>query len=171
MHIIAPEVLKGVESATDHFIKALTYDLEIVNDHHKHSLWLSAIAAAGVAFVLSKLQLTSSPALRLSVIAFAASVLVGGWITHLFQREFRDKRVAMTLLGKQRAILACGEQVVENSGELYMQVFNGSFLNEEDRKQLLRRGRIDATRHWSRLLFLQNSFVAGGYLAMVSNMF
>lgn len=162
-----------VESWTQARIQALQFDLDVLNDKLRYSIWLTALGTGGIAVIIARFQaLLPENALLIDPrflpicagISLFISIIVGGCMHWSAVGSFSRKRQTMTLLLKQESQLYSQEEgVIDVPLYLSQAVRGGWFLDENDRKNIEDIQKEEDAMWTNEYVFSQIAFVFIGY--------
>lgn len=167
--------IRLIEALTDGKLRAISFDLEIEVDKLKYSGWLSALATAGIALLITNFEKVILPISALGAFAIAgpisaalslaASLVVGGFFPWTLNKSFDRKRQEMTLFVKQKCLLYSGDATIDAGDDLFKKIADGKYLSSANQEYL---GKLDKDSkkapNEERVLLAQVILVAAGFL-------
>ena len=167
--------IRLIDALTDGKVRAISFDLEIQIDKLRYSGWLSALATAGMALLITNFEKVSPSFPMLGAFAVAgpisaalsltASLVMGGFLHWTLNKSFDRKRQEMTLLIKQKCLLYSGDAAIEAGDDLFDKIANGKYLSSAN-KEYLEKLNKDSKRQpdEERVLLAQAVLVIVGFL-------
>ncbi|MDE0331155.1 MAG: hypothetical protein OXL41_04740 [Nitrospinae bacterium] len=169
---------KLVELASDLFVDATDWDLQITSDTQKYSGWFLAIATGGLALIaarfdaLVKSSWTSEYAFL--VLIAATIILVGACVAgisyHYITKEIiKKKRQQKTLILKQKCRLFFTKKKTTASGVLAQEIWGMKYLEQQDKHSWddCKNEEKHYDRCSERMLLWQQILAGAGYLLLL----
>ena len=165
--------IRLIESVTDGKVRAISFDLEIQIDKLKYSNWLSALATAGIALLVTNFDKVTPTWAVLGALAvigpitaalsLTASLAVGGFIHWALNRSFDRKRQQMTLYIKQKCRLYSGDAVFKEGDDVFKGIASAKYLSLENQEYLEKLDKESKREpNEERLLLMQGGLVILG---------
>ena len=170
---------KIVELASDHFVDAIDWDLQIASDTQKYSGWFLAFTTGGLALIAARFDalvkgswITSEYAfLVLLVAAIVLLVACTAGIGHHYvtKETIANKRQQMTLILKQKCNLLFEENERSDYDALALEIWRAEHLDSDDTKHWDDFQKQDKRyEKWSERMLLGQQALAGlGYLLLL----
>lgn len=167
--------IRLIEALTDGKLRAISFDLEIQVDKLKYSGWLSALATAGMALLITHFEKVTPSLSALGALAIAgpisaalsltASLVTGGFLHWTLNKSFDRKRQEMTLYVKQKCLLYSGDAKIEGGDDLFEKIANGKYLSSANQEYLAKLDKDEKRQlDGERVLLAQAVLVAIGFL-------
>ncbi len=167
--------IRLIEALTDGKLRAISFDLEIQVDKLKYSGWLSALATAGFALLITNFEKVTPHLPMLGAFAIAGpisaalsltvSLVVGGFLHWTLNKSFDRKRQEMTLFIKQKCLLYSGDAIIDVGDDLFDKVTNGEYLPSANQEYLEKLDKDEKRQmNEERVLLAQAILVSAGFL-------
>lgn len=172
-----------VHAAHDALSDAIASDTEIALEAARHSTWITAFCAGGMALLVNRGQdwleassLTKSWgvfALALVALFFSAAAIAGALAYRRLRRGAARKREARTFIGLQRAVMLAHLSVPEETGEISLpKIWALGYLDSETQARYQEvSAKDEADQSELGLIPFQETFALFGYLGMAAMVF
>jgi hypothetical protein len=168
-----------IEAATAAMVSAIEWDISIAGENTKHSEWLTAFCAAGLALLVSQAEKlvkpstlpssVSSLALVTATLLFVSGGIIGGITRRRLKRGIECKRQQNTFFLKQKAVAMADLSRIQSSPFLLERLWQLTLLPEGERANYANISQRDVEdQSENKLISLQETVVLGGYLILVA---